>query len=117
MLKKRHRLNLSQTENSSIFQRGQSRKLYSDSFIAYFRGSEINIRANIVIPQACVKSAAKRNELRRKLFVFLEDFFAKKSQANLDLIVVLKRNFSQEIELLKTDLLSLLEGVSKESVK
>lgn len=117
MLKKKHRLNLSQSENVTLFQRGQSRRLYSDFFIAYFRKSPSSQRANIVVPQACLKSAAKRNKLRRKLFVFFENSTLREKQMNLDLIVVLKRSFPTNTESLKVDLLSLLGGISKEFEK
>ncbi len=114
MLKKRHRLNLASSENAVIFQRGQARRFYSDFFIAYVRDNSESFLATLVVPQACEKSAARRNSLRRRLLIVLEEELKSfHPTPQKDVAVVLKRHFSPELSELQSDLRQLCANFTK----
>lgn len=114
MLKKRHRLNLALSENAAIFQRGQARRFYSDFFIAYVRDNGESLLTSLVVPQACEKSAARRNALRRRLLItFEEELKSLPSSPQKDIVVVLKRRFSPDLSKLRADLRQLCANFTK----
>lgn len=114
MLKKRHRLNLALSENAAIFQRGRARRFYSDFFIAYTRDNSESLLVSLVVPQACEKSAARRNALRRRLSIVLEEELKSFHPApQKDVAIVLKRHFSPDFFELQSDLRQLCANFTK----
>lgn len=120
MLAKKNRLNLSLPENSAIFIRGNSVFYSSKFFLAYSRENKTNLEAAFLVPKAVFSSAAKRNFYRRMLYIFFEELLALGEfslESNLDLVIVLKKNFRDNLIKgeLRTDLFSLLNKVKLKS--
>lgn len=116
MLAKKNRLNLSNKENVLIFSKENSKVVSSNYFLSYFRTSETEFRVACISPKGALNKAAKRNYYRRLMYSFFEEDFKKKDffiNSNLDLVIVLKRNFSKQNEELKKDFSTLLFKLEK----
>jgi len=116
MLAKKHRLNLALKENSSIFTKGDALFFSSKFFLAYSRLNNQYLRATCLIPKAIFSKAAHRNYYRRLLYSFLEAEI-KKNNFSLtekkDLVIVAKRNFSNDKLLLSEDFSLLLQKIKQ----
>lgn len=116
MLAKKNRLNLSNQENVEIFSKENSRTLSSAYFLSYFRKNKFGFRVTCISPRGVLIKASKRNYYRRLMYSFLEekieerDFFV---NSNLDLVIVLKRNFRENNDELKKDFFSLLSKLER----
>lgn len=119
MLAKKNRLNLSIKENSIIFNKGESIFVSSRFFLAYLRKNEEYLRAACLSPKAIFKTAAARNEHRRLLYSFLEKEISKQSITLLsknDLVIVIKRNPTNDKALLESDFLELIKKINVENL-
>lgn len=115
MLAKKHRLNLSLRENSSIFEKENSFLLSSRFFLAYLRKNNDYLKVACLSPKAIFSKAADRNHYRRLLYNFLEEEMKKNNFSLLkknDLVIVIKRNFLKDESLLKNDFSTLVEKVN-----
>ncbi len=116
MLAKKYRLNLSNKENATVFSKEGSKTLTSRYFLSYFRVNESGFKAACISPKGALSKATQRNYYRRLIYSLLEEEL-KKDQAffssNLDLVLVLKRNFSKDEKELKEDFSTLLLKIKK----
>ena len=114
MLAKKHRLNLSSEENSSIFVKGSSQVFVSDFFLAYLRRNERYLQASCLTPKAAINKAAHRNYIRRFMYSLLEENMISNGISlfdKIDLVVVLKRKFPNDRALLKKDFTALIKKI------
>lgn len=115
MFKKQNRLNLSHTENSLIFAKNQASFFTSRFFIAYIRSNQSFLKVACIAPKTAVPLASSRNFFKRKMYIFFEDYMLNKGfkESGLalknDIVVVLKRQFSENIDELRKDLYALLD--------
>lgn len=120
MLAKKNRLNLSNKENVAIFSKENSKTISSRYFLSYFRENEIGFRVSCISPKGALSKAAKRNYYRRLIYLFLEEELKKDNsllKTNLDLVIVLKRNFSEDKKELKEDFSALLSEFNEQNLK
>lgn len=116
MLAKQNRLNLSLKENSSIFQKGEASFISSRFFLAYLRGNSEHLKVACLSPKAIFNTAALRNKYRRLLYSFLENEIEKKNVSlsdKKDLVIVIKRSFLKDENLLKDDFSKLMEKINE----
>jgi len=115
MFKKQNRLNLSHTENSLIFAKNQASFFTSRFFIAYTRPNQSFLKAACIAPKTAVPLASSRNFFKRKMYIFFEDYILNKGlkesslTLNNDMVIVLKRQFSESIDELRKDFYVLLD--------
>ncbi len=88
MLAKQYRLNLSKAGNRVIFKHKIKNKPWSDYYL--IKNDCGHLRAAVVVPVKQVKSAAKRNKIRRKIYQLLQEQNAK--AASFDLLVVYQQS-------------------------
>lgn len=114
MLAKKHRLNLSLEKNSSIFVKGSSFFIGSEFFLAYLRPNETELQVSCLTPKAALSKAVLRNHYRRFMYLLVEEQIESSILSlslKLDLVIVLKRNFSEDKEVLKKDFSTLVEKI------
>lgn len=114
MLAKKHRLNLSLEKNSSIFAKDNSLFVGSEFFLAYLRKNETELKVSCLTPKAALSKAALRNYYRRFMYSLVEEQIktsALSLSLKLDLVIVLKRNFSEDKSVLKNDFSVLVEKI------
>ena len=114
MLAKKHRLNLSLEKNSSIFVKGSSFFIGSEFFLAYLRPNETELQVSCLTPKSALSKAVLRNHYRRFMYLLVEEQIESSILSlslKLDLVIVLKRNFSEDKEVLKKDFSTLVEKI------
>ena len=98
MLKKSNRLNLSNPQNLSILEKGQSKFISSDFFQSFSRENEDRLRITVVIPKKAVPKAVLRNFYRRQIYLMIEENLSNKKADFLkikkDLVIILKKKSS-----------------------
>ena len=115
MFKKQNRLNLSHTENSLVFTKNQASFFSSRFFIAYVRENESFLKVACIAPKTAVPLASARNFLKRKMYLFFEDYLLEKDIKGKglliknDLAIVLKRRFVDNVDELRMDFYILLD--------
>ena len=115
MLAKKHRLNLSLEKNSSIFKKENSLFLVSENFLAYLRPNQVGLQIACLTSKTSLSKATLRNFYRRFMYSLVEekikDTMLSLSTNKFDLVIVLKRNFSDDKKLLKADFLDLIQKI------
>ncbi len=114
MLAKKNRLNLSLKQNSSIFEKGNSFLINSRFFLVYIRSNQDDLKITCLTPKTALTKATLRNYYRRFIYSLVEEQFQKgilKTDFKADLVIVLKRNFIEQKELLKKDFTDLMKKI------
>lgn len=114
MLAKKHRLNLSLEKNSSIFTKDDSILIGSKFFLAYLRKNQTELKISCLTPKAALSKAALRNHYRRFMYLLVEEQIRLSTfslGAKFDLVIVLKRNFSEDKLTLKNDFAALTQRI------
>ena len=116
MLAKKHRLNLSLKENSSIFKKGESNFSYSKFFLVHSRINSIYLRLSCLTPKATLNTASKRNEYRRLLYSFVENEILENNLSlslKRDVVIILKKNFLENKEILEKDFKKIVNKINE----
>jgi len=114
MLAKKYRLNLSLEKNSSIFLRGNSLFLTSEHFLAHLRLNETGLQIVCLTPKAALSKAVLRNSYRRFMYSLVEEKIKDSTlllSAKFDLVLILKKKFSEDKDILKTDFSLLIKKI------
>lgn len=115
MLAKKYRLNLSLENNSSIFKKGNSLFLVSENFLAYLRPNQVGLQIACLTSKTSLSKATLRNFYRRFMYSLIEekikDTTLSLSTNKFDLVIVLKRTFSDDKKLLKADFSDLIQKI------
>ncbi len=116
MLAKKHRLNLSLQQNANIFIRGNSLFLSSQYFLAYLRSNQSDFKISCLTSKASLSKSTLRNKFRRFLYSLVEKEFQNcnfSPNMAYDLVIILKRNFPLDKELLEKDFVILAKQIQK----
>jgi ribonuclease P protein component len=119
MLAKKHRLNLSLEKNSSIFQKGESSFFSSRFFLAYLRENDEFLKVACLSPKVIFSKATDRNHFRRMQYSLLEKQIEKNKFSLLkknDLVIVIKRTFVKDENLLREDFSTLIEKINAKNL-
>lgn len=114
MLAKKNRLNLSLKQNSSIFEKGSSILVSSEFFLAYLRFNQNSLKITCLTPKATTTKATLRNYYRRFLYSLIENQIQNKNlsiNTNLDLVIILKKNFVEDKNALSSDFSILVKKI------
>ncbi len=114
MLNKKHRLNLSLSQNASIFEKKKSFFITSDFFLAYLRPNKDNLRITCLTSKAALSKASSRNFYRRFIYLLAEEQIIDKVfdlNSGFDLVIVLKRHFTEDKNLLRKDFILLAQKI------
>ena len=114
MLAKKNRLNLSLKQNSSIFEKGSSILVSSEFFLAYLRFNQNSLKITCLTPKATTTKATLRNYYRRFLYSLIENQIQNKNLSinmNLDLVIILKKNFVEDKNALSSDFSILVKKI------
>lgn len=114
MLAKKHRLNLSLEQNSSIFAKDSSFFISSEFFLAYFRKNDSELKVVCLTPKAALSKATLRNHYRRFMYLLVEKQLKSSTpslSSKIDLVIVLKRNFSEDKNDLEKDFSVLVQKI------
>ena len=116
MLAKKYRLNLSLEENVLMFEKTKSIIVSSDNYLAYLRKNETGLKISGIVPKNAISLAFYRNKYRRFLYSLIEKAIKNKLlnlNKKADLIIVFKRTFSKNKEVLEKDFSVLLEKINE----
>lgn len=114
MLAKKHRLNLSLEQNTSIFEKDNSLFIASKFFLAYFRKNESELKVSCLTPKAALPRATLRNYYRRFIYSLVKEQIKSSTlplSLKLDLAIVLKRSFPEDKNALKEDFSVLMKKI------
>lgn len=103
MLPKKNKLNLGQLSNQQIFKTGK--KVGSVSLAVFFLLGGSEFRASVIVSKKRVKSAVKRNQIKRCLYQVLAE---RKDNIKRAKLVIMVNKVSSVINL-KKELISLLD--------
>lgn len=118
MLAKKHRLNLTLTENSQMFKSGLNQQIRGEKLLFYCRPNKVGLRIAALAPSKIFPEAHQRNRHRRLLYNLIikknkEMIEVKKEtlfNKNVDLIIVYK-NRDFKISDLEEDLNTFLKKI------
>lgn len=114
MLAKKHRLNLSLEKNSSIFRKENSLFFVSENFLAYLRPNQIGLQIACLTSKTALSKATLRNAYRRFIYSLVEEKISDSTLLftyKFDLVIVLKRTFSTDKNVLKDDFKTLIQKI------
>ena len=114
MLAKKHRLNLSLEKNSSIFRKENSLFFVSENFLAYLRPNQIGLQIACLTSKTALSKATLRNSYRRFIYSLVEEKLKDSTllfSHKFDLVIVLKRTFSTDKNILKDDFKTLIQKI------
>lgn len=114
MLAKKHRLNLSLEKNSSIFRKENSLFFVSENFLAYLRPNQIGLQIACLTSKTALSKATLRNFYRRFIYYLVEEKLKDSTllfSHKFDLVIVLKRTFSTDKNVLKDDFKTLIQKI------
>lgn len=114
MLAKKNRLNLSLKQNSSIFEKGNSFLVGSKFFLAYLRSNQDSFKVTCLTPKAALTKATLRNHYRRFIYSLVEEKIQEKkltADFKIDLVIILKKNFTENKDDLKEDFSDLIQKI------
>ena len=118
MLAKKHRLNLTLTENSQMFKGGLSQQIKGKKLLFYYRSNKVGLRIAALAPSRIFPEAYQRNHHRRLLYNLIIKKNKKMIEAkketlfnkNIDLIIIYK-NRDFKISDLEEDLNIFLKQI------
>jgi ribonuclease P protein component len=118
MLAKKHRLNLTLTENSQMFKSGLSQQYVGKDLLFYYRPNKSGLKTTALAPSRLFPKAHQRNHHRRLLYNLIikknkEMLEVKKESLfnkNFDLIIVYK-NRDFKVSGLEEDLNTFLKQI------
>lgn len=117
MLAKKYRLNLSLKQNSAIFSKEEAVELLSsDYFLAYLRPNQTYLQVACLTPRTAIHLATRRNFYRRFMYNLLLKKLNDKTSSisfdsQLDLVIVLKKKFTQDKQILERDMFNLIARI------
>ncbi len=114
MLAKKHRLNLSLEKNSSIFRKENSLFFVSENFLAYLRPNQTGLQITCLTSKTALSKATLRNAYRRFIYSLVEEKINDSTLLftyKFDLVIVLKRTFSTDKNVLKDDFSTLMQKI------
>lgn len=105
MLKKQHKVQLRQDE--TFF--SQSQKIHFNNFSLYWQHTQSELLFQVIVAKKTATSAAKRNEIKRKIFELLVNI-RKEQQDNQKSIVIVVKNSKliEDLTPLKNEIQSVL---------
>lgn len=117
MLAKKHRLNLALRQNAELFIRGNAQFFSSKYFLAYLKANQSDLKVACLTSKAALAKANSRNHYRRFLYSLVEkqiQAIPALSKSPHNLVIVLKRNFTVDKQLLNQDFLVLFTKIKEE---